>query len=174
MQPLLVRRRRMLTLIASPPSRVDFSSRKCMIKDAIANKRAIANSRPQHVSDFVVINLRDNTDGGLFPSSSGFTLAVHARLSQITRQQTCAGERELPGKRAARHRASRARHYQVHDLSDDNPGEVGGFLCDELMRGILGISLLRENPGRRSPLHHGVLCERVLASNAIECVYRLS
>jgi restriction endonuclease Mrr len=49
---------------------------------------------PNHVSDFVELNARDRTDGGLFLSSSGFTNGVYAQVGEISRQRVHLGERE--------------------------------------------------------------------------------
>lgn len=47
-----------------------------------------------HVSDFVEINVRDRTDGGLFLSSSGYTNAIYRQLGEISSQRVRLGERE--------------------------------------------------------------------------------
>src|SRR2546423_722434 len=49
---------------------------------------------PNHVSDFVELNVRDETDGGLFLSSSGFTNGVYGQVGEISRQRVRLGERE--------------------------------------------------------------------------------
>ncbi len=46
------------------------------------------------VSDFVEVNARDRTDGGLFLSSSGFTDSVYRQLGSISRQRIRLGERD--------------------------------------------------------------------------------
>ncbi len=48
----------------------------------------------RQVSDFVEINARDRTDGGLFLSSSGFTDLVYRQLGNITRERIRLGERD--------------------------------------------------------------------------------
>jgi len=47
----------------------------------------------KQVSDFVEVNARDRTDGGLFLSSSGFTDSVYRQLGNISRQRIRLGER---------------------------------------------------------------------------------
>ena len=49
---------------------------------------------PNHVSNFVELNARDVTDGGLFLSSSGFTNDVYSQVGEISRQKVRLGERE--------------------------------------------------------------------------------
>lgn len=49
---------------------------------------------PNHVSDFVELNVGDETDGGLFLSSSGFTKAVYGQVGEISKQRVHLGERE--------------------------------------------------------------------------------
>lgn len=46
------------------------------------------------ISDFVEVNLRDGTTGGLFLSTSGFTHEVHGRLAEISRDRVRLGDRE--------------------------------------------------------------------------------
>ncbi|MEO1208230.1 MAG: restriction endonuclease [Cyanobacteria bacterium J06638_20] len=55
-----------------------------------------SSSQPgdRHVSDFVSVNARDATDGGLFISSTGFTQSVYGRISELTRQRIRLGEEE--------------------------------------------------------------------------------
>jgi hypothetical protein len=50
----------------------------------------------KHVSDFVEVNLENNTDGGLFLSSSGFTKPVCSSLGELMRQEIRLGaERKI-------------------------------------------------------------------------------
>jgi ethanolamine utilization protein EutP (predicted NTPase) len=49
---------------------------------------------PKHVAEFIEINARDRTDGGLFLSSSGYSGTVHSRLAEISRQHVRLGQRE--------------------------------------------------------------------------------
>jgi GTPase SAR1 family protein len=53
------------------------------------------DSRPgdNQVSEFVQVNARDNTDGGLFLSSSGFTDSVKARIGELMNQKVRLGEK---------------------------------------------------------------------------------
>lgn len=48
----------------------------------------------KHVSEFVEVNARDNTDGGLFISSSGFTESVYGRLGELSKQRVRLGNEE--------------------------------------------------------------------------------
>lgn len=79
-------------------------------KDAVANcrlngkdmvfyievKHWRGGDRPsvRHVSDFVEVNVRDGTEGGLFLSSSGYTDKLHQGLSEILRQNVRLGGRQ--------------------------------------------------------------------------------
>jgi HJR/Mrr/RecB family endonuclease len=47
-----------------------------------------------HVSDFVAVNVRDQTDGGIFISSSGFTQSVYERISELMTQKVHLGQEE--------------------------------------------------------------------------------
>ena len=53
-------------------------------------------SRPgmQEIHDFIQVNARDRTDGGLFLSSSGFTNEVYARIGDVSRERIRLGEEE--------------------------------------------------------------------------------
>lgn len=46
----------------------------------------------KHISDFVEVNLQNNTDGGLFLSSSGFTSSVHNQLGELMMQKVRLGD----------------------------------------------------------------------------------
>ena len=46
---------------------------------------------PRHVADFVEVNIQDDTDGGLFLSSSGYTRPVFSRLTEICRERVRIG-----------------------------------------------------------------------------------
>jgi len=48
----------------------------------------------RQVADFVAVNARDGTDGGLFLSSSGFTDSVYGYLGKLTKQRVRLGGRE--------------------------------------------------------------------------------
>jgi hypothetical protein len=48
------------------------------------------------VSYFVEVNVRDNTDGGLFFSTSGYAPSVYAQIAEIKRRQIeLAGETKI-------------------------------------------------------------------------------
>jgi len=55
-----------------------------------------SDSQPSnsHVSDFVEVNVRDNTTGGLFISSSGYTRKVYGRIGELMQQRVYLGQRE--------------------------------------------------------------------------------
>jgi DNA-directed RNA polymerase specialized sigma24 family protein len=44
------------------------------------------------ISDFVEVNVRDGTDGGLFLSSSGYTRSVYSQVSEITKARVRLGD----------------------------------------------------------------------------------
>jgi len=48
----------------------------------------------QEIHDFIQVNARDRTDGGLFLSSSGFTNEVYARMVDVSRERIRLGEEE--------------------------------------------------------------------------------
>ncbi len=91
------------TVILTPPAKDGG-------KDVIANcivgnkektfyveiKHWCKGDRPgaKQVSEFIELNAREGTDGGLFLSSSGFTAPVHSRLAEIRRQHVRLGQRE--------------------------------------------------------------------------------
>ena len=60
----------------------------------IKHWRSGSSPGPQEVKDFVEVNVRDNTHGGLFLSSSGFTVTVLTRVAEITRQRIRLGGRD--------------------------------------------------------------------------------
>lgn len=48
----------------------------------------------KHILEFVELNARDKTDGGLFLSPSGFTNEVYSRLGEVSRQRIRLGEQD--------------------------------------------------------------------------------
>lgn len=48
----------------------------------------------QHVSDFIQVNAKNGTDGGLFLSSSGYTNSVYDQVNEIIRQNVQLGDTE--------------------------------------------------------------------------------
>ena len=48
----------------------------------------------KHISEFVEVNASDNTDGGLFLSSSGFTKSVYGQVGELRRQKVRLGGEE--------------------------------------------------------------------------------
>jgi Fe2+ transport system protein B len=59
-------------------------------------KHWIAGGRPgtKQVSQFIEVNAKNGTSGGLFLSSSGYTQPVYGRLSEIAQQQVWLGDQE--------------------------------------------------------------------------------
>lgn len=43
------------------------------------------------IFDFIEVNLRDGTDGGLYLSTSGYTNTIHGRLAEVSRQSVALG-----------------------------------------------------------------------------------
>ena len=56
--------------------------------------RSAANPGDCHVADFVAVNAANETDGGLFLSSSGFTKSVYGRISELCKQRVRLGEQD--------------------------------------------------------------------------------
>lgn len=48
----------------------------------------------KHISEFIELNVRESTNGGLFLSSSGYTLDVYSQLSEIKYQHVHLGQKE--------------------------------------------------------------------------------
>ena len=73
---------------------------RCFVKDRLhtfyVEIKHWRRNRPgmQEIHDFVQVNARDRTDGGLFLSSSGFTNEVYARIGAVSRERIRLGAEE--------------------------------------------------------------------------------
>ena len=72
---------------------------KCKVKNQkrvyfieVKHWRRGSRPGPTHVSDFLEVNLLNETDGGLFLSSSGYSSPVYRRLSELSKQNIKLGD----------------------------------------------------------------------------------
>ena len=60
----------------------------------IKHWRSKSQPSDSHISDFVAVNACDDTDGGLFISSTGFTQSVYGRIGELMKQRVRLGQEE--------------------------------------------------------------------------------